>query len=202
MYVPWWTILPLVGWSLTPQGHISQLVFWRAQSYHHVWVVYVDMLVLVTSISVAVQGNLSLTFLVIDGLFMRVVLFYRYTVYLWELSYSIITWFICESSAILSLQGVFVRVVLLYHYMVYFWELWYSIITWFICESCAILSLQGVFMRVVLLYHYMVYLWELCFSIITWFILESCAILSWQVFFVRAVLLQINIFLIIRKRNE
>jgi hypothetical protein len=42
----------------------------------------------------------------------RVILFYHDRVYLWDLCYSIITWFICESCAILSLHGIFMRVVL------------------------------------------------------------------------------------------
>ena len=117
-------------------------------------------------------------------LFVRVVLSHHCIVLLCELCYSIITWFICESCAILSLYGLFVRVVLFFY----------------VCESCTILSLQGylwelcivlshhymlfvqVFVvRVVLFYHYRVYLWELCYSIITWFICESCAILSFHV---------------------
>jgi hypothetical protein len=46
-----------------------------------------------------------------------------YRIYLWELCYSIITGFIYESCAILSLHGLFVRFVLLYHYRVYLWDL-------------------------------------------------------------------------------
>jgi hypothetical protein len=37
----------------------------------------------------------------------RVILFYHDRVYLWDLCYSIITWCICESCAILSLQSVY-----------------------------------------------------------------------------------------------
>ena len=106
---------------------------------------------------VAIKGCIfeSCAILSLQGVFMRVVLFYHYRIYLWELCYSIITGCICESCAILSLQGVFMRVMLFYHYRAYLWELCYSIITWFICESCAILSLHCLFVRVVLFYHYM-----------------------------------------------
>jgi hypothetical protein len=47
----------------------------------------------------------------LQGVFMRVVLFYHCMVYLRELCYSIITGFNCESCAILSLHGLFVKVI-------------------------------------------------------------------------------------------
>jgi hypothetical protein len=116
----------------------------------------------------------SCAILSLQGLFVRVVLFYHYMVYLWELCYSIITWFICESCAIRSLHVVCESCAIRSLHVV--------------CESCAILSLHGLFVRVVLFYYYMVYLWELCYSIITGFICEICAILSLQCVFVRVVL--------------
>jgi hypothetical protein len=48
----------------------------------------------------------SCAILSLHGLFMRVVLFYHYRVYLWELCDYTITGFICESCAILSLHGI------------------------------------------------------------------------------------------------
>jgi hypothetical protein len=110
------------------------------------------------------------------------VLFYHYILYLWELTYSIMTGFICEICAILSLHGLFVRVVAI---------LSNDIIAQLSQNTPCndrIAELSQINHVVVLLYHYRFYLWDLCYSIITWFICESCAILSLHGLFVRVVL--------------
>jgi hypothetical protein len=92
----------------------------------------------------------------------RVVLFYHYRLYLWELCYSISTWFIQLSQITYNDRIGHVSQTTWNDRIAQLWQISPVMIE----ESCAILSLQGLFVRVVLFYHYRVYLWELCYPII------------------------------------